>query len=209
MNCQQCGATLSTKNVTSLNDVVKNEHAKRALEVALVRDHSIGFVGGEEATQLAQWGADHGLTSFSTTRCPCGYYGDYVRECTCSVKTVITWQSSNNYRQTMNAELVIETFRPTPDQILRWRERQGEEDDRVLSRVEQVVIRLPLPNPPEPLEPYSQSLLRAAISQLALTTLQVDSVISISQSIAWLAGSAAIRVAHLAEAIQYQPRRIF
>lgn len=53
-----------------------------------------------------------------------------------------------------------------------------------------------------------QSLIKAATHQLHLSTLAYHSILEMSHTIADLAGSDKIEVAHLAEAVQYRPRQV-
>ena len=57
------------------------------------------------------------------------------------------------------------------------------------------------------LDTAGQSLMRAAMRQLQLSARVYHRVLKLAHSIADLAGSNAIRLAHLAEALQYCPRR--
>jgi magnesium chelatase family protein len=52
-----------------------------------------------------------------------------------------------------------------------------------------------------------KSLLRAAMHQLQMSARAYHRILKLSRTIADLAGSEAIQTAHLAEAIQYRPRR--
>ncbi len=54
-----------------------------------------------------------------------------------------------------------------------------------------------------------QSLLKAAMTQLQLSARAYHRILKLARTIADLAGSAEIRPPHLAEAIQYRPRRQF
>jgi predicted ATPase with chaperone activity len=81
---KRCGATLPPTEPLVYADIIGNEHAKRATEVALAGRHSIAFIGGAEAEALVAFCAGRGLTAFAIQRYPCGNYGHPVRECTCS-----------------------------------------------------------------------------------------------------------------------------
>jgi magnesium chelatase family protein len=57
------------------------------------------------------------------------------------------------------------------------------------------------------LDDAGRSLMKAAMSQLQLSARAFHRVLKLSRTIADLAGSDAIKVTHLAEALQYRPRR--
>ncbi|HEY3416763.1 MAG TPA: hypothetical protein VGM23_07760 [Armatimonadota bacterium] len=57
------------------------------------------------------------------------------------------------------------------------------------------------------LDDAGRSLIKAAMSQLQLSARAFHRVLKLSRTIADLAGSGAIKVTHLAEALQYRPRR--
>ena len=54
-----------------------------------------------------------------------------------------------------------------------------------------------------------KSLLKAAMTQLQLSARAYHRILKLARTIADLAGSAEIQPPHLAEAIQYRPRRLF
>ena len=57
------------------------------------------------------------------------------------------------------------------------------------------------------LDATGQSLMRSAMQQLQLSARAFHRILKISRTIADLAGSERIETAHLAEALQYRPRR--
>ena len=58
------------------------------------------------------------------------------------------------------------------------------------------------------LDAAGQSLMKAAVRQLNLSARGYHRVLKLARSIADLASSDSIGAAHLAEAIQYRPRRV-
>jgi magnesium chelatase family protein len=56
------------------------------------------------------------------------------------------------------------------------------------------------------LDETSESLVRAAMSQLQLSARAYHRILKLSRTIADLAGSDAIQSVHLAEALQYRPK---
>jgi magnesium chelatase family protein len=58
-----------------------------------------------------------------------------------------------------------------------------------------------------PLDDAGRSLLRAAMTQLGMSARAFHRILKLSRTIADLEGGADIETRHLAEAIQYRPRR--
>lgn len=202
--CGSCGAVLS-RTETQSEDIIGQEHAKRALEVALAGNHTIAFFGNEEAEALAGIATRYGLTAWAMQTCPCGYYGfsPHARECACSLSQVNRWQKRKAYQNAMGAEIVIECLPAYAYQIEVWvNGRKGEPEAAMLARVEKQGAR-----PAAKLGPMSKSLLKCAIAQQKLGLDRVKSIIRVTQTIAALGHGHDIAACDLAEAIQYRPRR--
>jgi magnesium chelatase family protein len=60
-----------------------------------------------------------------------------------------------------------------------------------------------------PVDDAGRSLLRAAMQQLQMSARAYHRILKLARTIADLAGSETIQTVHLAEAIQYRPRRQF
>jgi magnesium chelatase family protein len=58
-----------------------------------------------------------------------------------------------------------------------------------------------------PVDGSGKSLLKAAMQQLGMSARAYHRILKLARTIADLAGGEAIQTAHLAEAIQYRPRR--
>ena len=202
--CKCCGATLPPAEPQAFADIIGNEHAKRAAEVALAGHHSIAFIGGEEAEALAAWCAQHGLTAFAIRRCSCGNYGHPVRECTCSPRQLVRYRASKRVRQALAADLVIATSVPSVDGIMRnLHGQKGEPGERLLQRVAQAQAH---PAIPDDLDEASHALLRAFIQQLHPPVARIRRMCRLAATIARLAQDDSIQTHHLAEALQYYPR---
>jgi magnesium chelatase family protein len=155
--------------------------------------------------------------------CPCGFWGDPTKECTCSPLTI------TRYQKRMSGPLLdrIDIFADVPrveyeklaDDAL------GEPSEQVRQRVERARARqqerfagtrLICNAEMTPLEvrEYCQgvledgakSLLRLAMNQLALSARSFHRVLKLARTIADLAGSEAITTPHVAEALQYRQR---
>jgi len=155
--------------------------------------------------------------------CPCGFWGDPTKECTCSPLTI------TRYQKRMSGPLLdrIDIFADVPrveyeklaDDAL------GEPSEQVRQRVERARARqqerfagtrLICNAEMTPLEvrQYCQgvledgakSLLRLAMNQLALSARSFHRVLKLARTIADLAGSEGITTPHVAEALQYRQR---
>ncbi|MEA3342333.1 MAG: YifB family Mg chelatase-like AAA ATPase [Chloroflexota bacterium] len=154
--------------------------------------------------------------------CPCGYYGDPVRECTCSMRTISRYQKRISGPLLDRIDIHIEVPRVDYDKLTD--ERLGEPSDAIRARVERAREEQRARfagtelncnadmGPTEvrkicQLDETGRSLVRAAMQQLQMSARAFHRILKLSRTIADLAGSERIETAHLAEAIQYRPRR--
>jgi predicted ATPase with chaperone activity len=201
--CKCCGAVLSRSEV-NFEDIIGQEHAKRALEVAIAGNHTIAFFGNNEAEALAEVAKGHNLTAWAMQTCPCGGFGFSPQiECTCSPSQISRWQKRKAYQNALNAEIVVECPPPYPDTVEKWLNGyRGEPESAVMARIGERGRR-----PNAKLDKSGRSLMKAAIYQLSMGPERVKSTIRVAQTIAALSRSSQIETYHLAEAIQYRPRR--
>jgi magnesium chelatase family protein len=155
--------------------------------------------------------------------CPCGWYGDSVRECTCSHAMVSRYQKRISGPLLDRIDIHIEAPRVEYEKLSD--ERLGEPSAAIQARVEAARERQRrrfegssglLSNadmgPAEVrdhcrVDDAGKSLLRAAMQQLHMSARAYHRILKLARTIADLAGSEEIQTAHLAEAIQYRPRR--
>jgi len=154
--------------------------------------------------------------------CPCGYYGDPVRECTCSMQTISRYQKRISGPLLDRIDIHVEV--PRVDYQKLTDERMGERSEALRVRVERArqVQRRRFAGtllscnadmgPAEVrevcrLDETGRSLVRAAMQQLQMSARAFHRILKLARTIADLAGSERIETAHLAEAIQYRPRR--
>ena len=154
--------------------------------------------------------------------CPCGYYGDPVHECTCSMATISRYQKRISGPLLDRIDIHIEVPRVDYDKLTD--ERLGERSAAIRGRVEgareaqrERFATAPLScnadmGPSEVrevcrLDEASKALVRAAMQQLQMSARAFHRILKLARTIADLAGSERIETAHLAEAIQYRPRR--
>jgi magnesium chelatase family protein len=154
--------------------------------------------------------------------CPCGYYGDPVRECSCSTTQVTRYQKRISGPLLDRVDIHVEV--PRVDYNKLTDDRLGEPSSSIRARVEQArevqrqrfngteISTNADMGPAEVrtfcrLDDAGRSLVRAAMQQLQMSARAFHRILKLSRTIADLARSEEIETAHLAEAIQYRPRR--
>jgi magnesium chelatase family protein len=154
--------------------------------------------------------------------CPCGYFGDSGRECTCAPGLVSRYQKRISGPLLDRIDIHLEVPRVDFEKLTA--DRAGEPSPAIRERVEAARERqrsrleaLGLSSnadmgPAEvrlhcPLDEPSRSLLRQATAQLQLSARAVHRVLKLGRTIADLAGSDGLTPAFVAEALQYRPRR--
>jgi magnesium chelatase family protein len=158
----------------------------------------------------------------SMNPCPCGYYGDPVKECTCSVSMVKNYQKKISGPLMDRIDIHVEVPRVPFEKLSS--QRTGEPSATVRERVEaaRAVQRERFKDislqtnsdmgPAEirqfcPLDQTGTNLIKAAMQQMQLSARAYHRILKLARTIADLAGSEAIQTPHIAEAIQYRPRR--
>lgn len=156
--------------------------------------------------------------------CPCGFSGDPVRACLCSVEEIARYRL--RIQEVVRTCFDIEIEVPlTGEEILST--RPEESSARIRQRVEaahemqkgrhtgttHLWVNADLGSADEvryycPLDSPGEQLLKAALRQLQLSPRQTLRVQGVARTIADLAGSPVIQAKHVAEAIQYVSRFI-
>jgi magnesium chelatase family protein len=156
--------------------------------------------------------------------CPCGYYGDPVRECTCSSATIRRYQQRLSGPlmdridihlevPRVNYDKLTDDRRAEPSAVIRERVEVARDRQRHRFRGE---ARLQSNADMGPSEirrfcqpaPAGQQLLNTTLRQMQLSARAYHRILKLGRTIADLAGSDTIEVPHLAEAIQYRPRKL-
>ncbi|MBN1862747.1 MAG: YifB family Mg chelatase-like AAA ATPase [Dehalococcoidales bacterium] len=155
--------------------------------------------------------------------CPCGFYGDPFRACTCSHSLVLRYQQRISGPFIDRVDIFIEV--PHIDYEKLTDDRLGETSASVQTRVEAARgkqqerfrgTRLTCNAEMTPAEVRdfckteepAQSLLKAAMKQLHLSARAFHRILKLGRTIADLENGDVIKAHHLAEAIQYRPRRM-
>jgi len=153
--------------------------------------------------------------------CPCGYYGDTQKQCTCSPGAITTYQKRISgplldridmlihvprveYQKLSSARLG-ESSADIRQRVVKARERQAKRfagtelfsnADMTPAEVRQYCV----------LDAASQALMQVAMRQMQLTARGYHRVLKLARTIADLAGNEAITQVHLAEALQYRAK---
>src|SRR5690606_696439 len=156
--------------------------------------------------------------------CPCGYFGDPVRECTCSPATIRRYQQRLSGPLMDRIDIHIEVPRVNYDKLTD--DQRAEPSAAIRERVEAArdrqrhrfrgEARLQSNADMGPGEirrycqpaPAGQQLLNTTLRQMQLSARAYHRILKLGRTIADLADSDTIEVTHLAEAIQYRPRKL-
>lgn len=159
--------------------------------------------------------------------CPCGYYGDPVKPCTCSTAVITKYQKRISGPLLDRIDIYVEVPRVEYEKLSD--SRLGEPSSAVRQRVEQARLRQRARftasnshfddsifcnadmRPAEirqfcALDDASRSLMKAAMNQMHLSARAYHRILKLARTIADLAGSDPIQTPHVAEALQYRPK---
>ena len=154
--------------------------------------------------------------------CPCGYYGDPTHACTCNTAMVMRYQKRISGPLLDRFDIHIEVPRVDYEKLAG--DRLGEQSESVRARVvaarerqvkrfEDASLLCNTDMAPAHIREFCEldeagkALLRTAMAQLGMSARSFHRVLKLARTIADLAGAEQIQAAHLAEAIQYRPRR--
>jgi magnesium chelatase family protein len=151
--------------------------------------------------------------------CPCGYYGDQVKECRCSPSDILRYRKRISGPMLDRIDIFIHVPRVEYEKLSD--DRLGEESKIVRARVkrardmqrgrftEKGISLNSEMGPSEvrkfcPLDPEGKSLLKAATDRFNFSARGFHRLLKLSRTIADLDGSSHILSHHMAEAIQYR-----
>jgi len=162
--------------------------------------------------------------------CPCGYFGDPVKDCTCSPLMITRYRKRISGPLMDRIDIHVEVPRVEYDKLTD--DRLGEPSADIRGRIEgarQVqkgrfeglrggpsgIVNLLVNADMGPaevrvyckLDEGGRSLVRSAMQQLGMSARAFHRILKLSRTIADLEGAPDIKTHHLAEAIQYRPRR--
>jgi magnesium chelatase family protein len=156
--------------------------------------------------------------------CPCGYFGDPVKACTCSSGTITRYQKRLSGPMLDRIDIHVEVSRVNYEKLSD--DRLGEPSEVVRARVEkarelqrQRFSNTTVHNNADmtvadvrkfcQLSDEGRMLIKAAMSQMQLTARAYHRVLKLARTIADLATVEQIAPNHLAEALQYRARTAY
>ena len=155
--------------------------------------------------------------------CPCGFYGDSQKPCTCAAPIVTKYQKRISGPLLDRIDIHIEV--PRVDYEKLSGDRLGETSESIRARVQAArnIQQLRFTNYQSDaicnadmrigeirkfckLQEEGQSLMRSAMSQLNLSARAYHRILKLARTVADMAGCDEIQSVHLAEALQYRPK---
>lgn len=156
--------------------------------------------------------------------CPCGYYGDPVKSCTCSPTMISRYQGRLSGPLLDRIDIHLDVPRVDHDKLMS--QQRGESSVEVRKRVEQARERQRQRFASYPhlyanadmtvsemqklieLAPEARQLLDISVKRMQLSARAYHRALKLARTIADLGGAERIEVQHVAEAIQYRPRQV-
>ncbi|KKR18554.1 MAG: Mg chelatase, subunit ChlI [candidate division CPR2 bacterium GW2011_GWC1_41_48] len=154
--------------------------------------------------------------------CPCGHLGDTKKECTCSMQQITKYQTKVSGPlmdridihleiPKINFEKLSSTERGEISASIRERVVKAREIQRERFKSSKTLTNSEMTN--EELKRYCQvgakelELLKSAVEKLGLSARAYNRILKISRTIADLEDSENIKTNHVAEALQYRPKK--
>ena len=152
--------------------------------------------------------------------CPCGFYGDPVKECVCAPSAISRYKKRISGPLMDRVDLYVEVPRVEYEKLVqpatsetsphiqrrteraRQTQRQRFDGTGIVTNSEMGPVEVWDFCKPDD---SAQSLLQTAMKQMHLSARGFHRILKVSRTIADLAEAETIRVAHLAEALQYRP----
>lgn len=153
--------------------------------------------------------------------CPCGFYGDPVKECTCSATAIARYQKRISGPLLDRIDIHVEVPRVDYEKLADKRRVENSATirarvqaarERQLQRFRDTKLTCNAEMGPAEVrdfcqvDPAGEKLLKAAMLQLHLSARAFHRVLKLARTIADLADSEMIAANHVAEAVQYRPK---
>jgi magnesium chelatase family protein len=155
--------------------------------------------------------------------CPCGYYGDSLKPCTCSSEMIKRYQNRLSGPLLDRIELYMDVRRVDYDKLFAAANAESSADIRLRVEAARERQRARFADVPElranadmsvsdidrycTLRSDARDLLNSVVKKLGLSARVYHRVLKVSRTIADLADCTDIELAHVAEAVQYRQRQ--
>lgn len=153
--------------------------------------------------------------------CPCGYYGDPKRECTCSPSQIIRYNKKISGPLLDRIDLVVNVKRVDQDKLLS--NHGGEPSEAIAKRVAAARLRQTMRFGDSrkansdmsnsqikqfcQLDQQASDIMAQAMTSLDLSARAYMRILKVARTIADLSGSELVRTADVSEALQYRVQR--
>lgn len=181
-----------------------------------LEDHTISV---SRANSQVTYPADFMLIA-TMNPCPCGYYGDPERECTCSMTNILAYQKRLSGPLLDRIDIVIPISRIPHRELLKEKSSTKQQHSKALADINNAkAIQSKRYNSSKksnnsltnseikrfaPLHPPAKQFLDTAAEKLKLSARSYFKVIKVARTIADIADVKDIEIPHLAEALQYR-----
>lgn len=156
--------------------------------------------------------------------CPCGYLGDKTHECSCSPSQVLRYEKKVSGPILDRIDIHLDVPAVKVEKLTDHTEKYGESSETIRERVQKArdlqskrFEKTNLASNADitsknikkfcPLSDDCLTILRMAVTKLQLSGRSYHRIIKLSRTIADLAGDDEIKISHIAEALQYRPKR--
>lgn len=212
--------SLSHRGVLFLDEI--NEFSSKALEV-LRQPIEDKIVTISRAKSTLTFPANFLLVS-AQNPCPCGYFGDPVKPCTCTPTMITRYQSKISGPLLDRIDIHVDVPRVDYDKLMSM--ERGETSAAVRARVERARERQRQRFADHPglyanadmgageiqqmcvLTPDARQLAELTVRRMQLSARAYHRVLKLSRTIADLDGKEVIETHHVAEAVQYRPKQM-